>query len=176
LRNTLHLLCADFARQSPILSDAFRVYHENRSMTGRILAIAWGGLAAGAFDLTSAFITFGWRVPRAIASGLLGTSATQGGTGMWLLGVFLHFFIAFSAAAIYCVTSWRLEFLRKHFLVCGPFYGIAVYLVMSLVVVPLSAAPFKSNSITHAALIQGLLVHMVLIGLPIAFCADRFTR
>ena len=145
-------------------------------MSGRISAIAWGGAIAGSLDLASAFLTFGWLVPRAIASGLLGAPALQGGTGTWVLGVLLHYCIAFGAAAIYCVTSWRLEFLRQHFLVCGLFYGIAVYLVMNLIVVPLSAAPFKSRPFTHEALIQGILIHMVLIGLPIAFCARRFMR
>ena len=59
-----------------------------------------GGLVAGSLDLTSAFITFGWGVPRAIAAGLLGRQALQGGTGTWILGVSLHYYIAFSAAEI----------------------------------------------------------------------------
>ena len=70
-------------------------------------AIFVGGLIAGALDLTSAFITFGWGVPRAIAGGLLGPTALHGGTGTFVLGVLLHFFIACSAAAIYYAASLR---------------------------------------------------------------------
>ena len=103
-----------------------------------LFPIIVGGLVAGSLDLTSAFITFGFGVPRAIAAGLLGRQALHGGVGTWILGVFLHYFIAYSAATIYCVASRRLEFLRPHFLVCGMFYGIAVFLVMNLVVLPLS--------------------------------------
>ena len=141
-----------------------------------LLPILVGGSAAGVFDLTSAFISFGWGVPRGIASGLLGARSFQGGLATWILGVFLHFLIAFSAAAIYCLSSRKLEFLKDHFLVCGLFYGIAVFLVMNLIVLPLSAFPFRNNTFTRAGLIQGLLVHMILIGLPISFSACKFSK
>jgi hypothetical protein len=140
-----------------------------------LLPVLVGGLVAGALDLTAAFITFGWGVPRGIASGLLGTKALHGGLATWILGVVLHFFIAFTAAAVYCVTSWKLGFLKVHFLVCGLFYGIAVFLVMSLIVLPLSAVPFNTHTFTLAGLLQGLLVHMLIIGLPIAYSAQRFS-
>ena len=139
-------------------------------------AILVGGLVAGTFDQISAFISFGWGVPRAIASGLLGSKAFQGGTATWLLGIGLHFFIALSAAAIYVLSSRRLDFLRQHFFVCGLFFGIAVYLVMNLVVLPLSAVPFKVGPFSVHAMIQGLLVHMFLIGLPISVSTRVFSK
>jgi hypothetical protein len=138
-------------------------------------AILAGGLIAGALDLTSAFITFGPGVPRAIAGGLLGREAFHGGIPTYILGVLLHFFIALSAATVYYVASRRLEFLKDHALVCGLFYGIAIYLVMNLIVLPLSAlharGPYQLRG-----LIQGLLVHMIIIGLPISFCVRRFSK
>jgi hypothetical protein len=145
--------------------------HQIRSLLKPILA---GGLAAGSLDLTSAFIIFGSGVPRVIAGGLLGRQAFQGGAGIWVLGVILHYFIAFLAASIYCLASLKLDFLRRHFVVCGLYYGIAVYLVMNLIVLPLSglhtAGPFKLKG-----LLQGLLVHMFLIGLPIAVSLRRLS-
>jgi hypothetical protein len=140
-----------------------------------LTAILVGGFVAGSFDLTSAFITFGWGVPRAIAGGLLGRSAFQGGTGTWILGVILHYFIAYSAATVYCLASRKLDFLREHFLVCGIFYGMGFYLVMNLIVLPLSALHSAGPYQLHG-LIQGLLVHMILIGVPIAFCLRRFSN
>ena len=140
-----------------------------------LLPILIGGFVAGVFDLITAFITFGWGVPRAIASGLLGARALQGGIGTWILGVVLHFVIAFGAASIYCLSTGKLEFLKPHFFVCGLFYGIAIFLVMNLIVLPLSAVPFKVGPFTVHGLIQGLLVHMFLIGLPIAFSARKFS-
>ncbi|MGE5233363.1 MAG: hypothetical protein ACM3OB_04570 [Acidobacteriota bacterium] len=149
-----------------------------RTTTNRknaLLAIAVGGLIAGALDLTQAGILFGWNVPLAIAAGLLGRQALQGGVGTYALGVALHFFIALSAAAVYYAASRRLVFLREHPLVCGLFFGGAVEEVMNLVVLPLSALHAQGPYQLHA-LLQGLLVHMVVVGLPISFSVRRFAR
>jgi hypothetical protein len=140
-----------------------------------LLAIAVGGLLAGALDLMQACILFGWRIPLAIAGGLLGREAFQGGVGTYVLGVFLHFFIAFSAAAVYYAASCRLGFLKEHPLVCGLFFGAAVEEVMNLIVLPLSALHARGPYQLHD-LIQGLLVHMVVVGLPISFSIRRFAK
>jgi hypothetical protein len=138
-----------------------------------LLAIAVGGLSAGAIDLTQACILFGWDIPLAIAAGLIGKQAFNGGVGTYILGVFLHFFIACSAATIYYAASRRLVFLREHPLVCGLFFGAAVQEVMNLVVLPLSALHARGPYTLHD-LILGLLVHMVVVGLPISFSVWRF--
>ncbi len=134
-----------------------------------------GGAIAGTLDKISGFISFGLKSPLGIAAGLLGHSALHGGAGIWILGMLLHFFIAFTAAAIYCLASRRLAFLADHWLVCGLFYGIAVFLVMNLVVLPLSGlhltGPYQLRG-----LIQGILGHMVMIGLPISFSLHKFAR
>ena len=138
-----------------------------------LLAIAVGGGIAGTLDLLQACILFGWRVPLVIAAGLLGRQALHGGTDTYVLGVCLHFFIACSAAAIYYTASRKLVFMMEHPLVCGLFYGMAVELVMSYIVLPLSAlharGPYKLRDV-----ILGLLVHMVVVGLPISFSVRRF--
>lgn len=148
---------------------------ESHTGTNALLPILAGGLTAGAFDLAAAFNSFGWGVPRAIASGLLGRRALGGSTGVWILGVVLHFVIALSAAAIYYFASRRLPFLKTNFVVCGLFYGIAVFLTMNLVVLPVSAVPWKIGPFPLTGLIQGLLVHMFLIGLPISTSTWRFS-
>jgi Na+/alanine symporter len=140
-----------------------------------LLAIGVGGLVAGTLDLTQACILFGWKVPLFIAGGLLGRQAFHGGIGTYILGVLLHFFIAFSAAAIYYAASRRLGFLKEHPLVCGLFYGIAVELVMNLIVLPLSALHARGPYNLHDLLL-GLLVHMVVVGLPISFSVRRFAK
>ena len=140
-----------------------------------LLAIAVGGLSAGALDLTQAMILFGADIPLAIAAGLLGRQAFHGGAGTYVLGVFLHFFIACSAAAIYYAASRKLGFLKEHPLVCGLFFGGAVQEVMNLVVLPLSALHARGPYKLHD-LILGLLVHMVVVGLPISFSVRRFAK
>jgi hypothetical protein len=140
-----------------------------------LLAIASGGGIAGALDLTQSCILFGWRVPLTIAGGLLGPEARHGGAGTYFLGVVLHFFIACSAAAIYYLASRRLHFLTEHPLICGLFFGAAVEEVMTLVVLPLSALHDTGPYELHD-LILGLLVHMVVVGLPISFSVRRFAK
>jgi len=145
------------------------------SKTSALLAIAAGGGIAGTLDLLQACILFGWRVPLVIAAGLLGRQALHGGVGTYILGVCLHFFIACSATAIYYAASRKLRFLIEHPLVCGLFYGIAVELVMSYIVLPLSAlharGPYELKDV-----LLGLAVHMVVVGLPIAFSVRRFGK
>src|SRR5580704_947088 len=140
-----------------------------------LLAIGVGGGIAGALDLLQACILFGWDIPLVIAAGLLGREAIHGGVGTYVLGVVLHFFIACSAAAVYYGASRKLVFMNEHPLVCGLFFGGAVQEVMNLVVLPLSAlharGPFKLDD-----LILGLVVHMVVIGLPISYSVRRFTK
>jgi hypothetical protein len=140
-----------------------------------LLAIAVGGGIAGTLDLTQASILFGWKIPLVIAGGLLGQQAFQGGAGTFVLGVFLHFFIACSAAAVYYAASRKLVFLKEHPLVCGLFFGAAVEEVMNLIVLPLSALHAKGPYTLHD-LILGLLVHMVVVGLPISFSVRRFAK
>jgi Na+/alanine symporter len=140
-----------------------------------LLAIAVGGGIAGTLDLLQACILFGWDIPLVIAGGLLGRQAFQGGVGTYVLGVALHFFIACSAAAIYYGASQKLVFLMEHPLLCGLFFGAAVQEVMNLVVLPLSALHSKGPYQLHD-LILGLVVHMVVIGLPISYSVRRFAK
>jgi hypothetical protein len=140
-----------------------------------LLAIAVGGLLAGTLDLIQASVLFGWNIPLTIAGGLLGPQAVHGGVGTFILGVLLHYFIACSATAVYYGASLRLSFLKEHPLVCGLFFGAAVEEVMSLIVLPLSALRARGPYELHD-LIQGLLVHMVVVGLPISFSVRRFAK
>ncbi|HEY3739191.1 MAG TPA: hypothetical protein VGL53_05070 [Bryobacteraceae bacterium] len=146
------------------------IFHKERSP---LLAIAAGGLIAGALDLTQACYLFGSNIPLAIAAGLLGSEALHGGAGTYALGVLLHFFIATSAAAIYYAASRKLIFLVEYPLICGLFFGAAVEDVMNLIVLPLSALHAK-GPYTLEDLLLGLGVHMVVIGLPIAYSIRQF--
>jgi hypothetical protein len=140
-----------------------------------VLSIAVGGLIAGVLDLTQALILFGARVPLVIAAGLLGPGALQGGAGLYALGILLHFFIALSAAGVYFAASRRLGFLMDHPLVCGLFFGAAVDQFMSLAVLPLSAL-HATGPYEYRELVQGILVHMFVVGLPISYSIRRFGR
>lgn len=144
-------------------------------------AILWGGLAAGVLDLSAALFTNGLRgvmpvrVLHSIASGVLGAESYRGGARTAALGVALHFLIAFGAAAVYYAASRRLRLLVRRPVVSGLLYGVAVYLFMNLVVLPLSSIPFKV-SYAPGVLVTGLVVHMLCVGLPIALAVRRFSK
>ncbi len=141
-------------------------------------AILIGGVIAGTLDITYA-IGFSAlrgvapiRILHSVASGLLGAPAFQGGVPIAALGLLLHFCIALIWAAIFYLASRAIPFLTRHPVTSGILYGILIYAVMNLVVLPLSAFPRK---VTFPLLVltTGLLVHMFCIGLPIALAVRR---
>jgi uncharacterized membrane protein YagU involved in acid resistance len=91
-----------------------------------------------------------------------------------ILGVVIHFTIAFTAAAVYYLASRRMRALVDRPVLFGLLYGEAVFLFMYFVVMPLSAIGFPKFSI--ATYITGPIGHTVLVGLPIALMTRRFSR
>ena len=147
-------------------------------MRNALRTIVLTGLIVGAMDITSAIIIVlarGSTVARLfqfIASGLLGQDAFKGGIGITALGLALHFFIAFALVAVFCAASYRIRFLRDHAVSSGIIYGLIVYAVMNLVVLPLSAA--KPRHTLTGDLIQ-IGIHMFVIGLPTSLLIRRFS-
>jgi hypothetical protein len=145
-----------------------------------VKAILLAGLAAGILDITAACVIFGLRgaspleVFQSVASGLLGSETYKGGWATALLGGLLHFFIATVAAAVYHSASRALRFLVRRPAISGLLYGVAVYLFMNLVVLPLSAVP-KHPFVLDRALMM-VVVHMLCVGLPIALVTRRYSR
>jgi hypothetical protein len=145
-----------------------------------MLAIFWGGLICGALDITAALVVYGYmgakpvRLLQGIAGGLLGPRTYNGGIATAVLGLFCHFLIAFSAAAVYVAASRLAPFLTQQAVLCGALYGVAVYFFMNRVVVPLSAAakfPFSLKM-----MLIGVVIHIFCVGLPITLAARRFAR
>lgn len=146
-----------------------------------LLAIFWGGLACGVFDITQACIAWGIqnhlppvRIFQSVASGLLGPKAFQGGAKTAALGLVLHFFIAFCWAAGFYVASRQITFLTASPVIAGLLYGEFVWLVMTLVVLPLSAIHRWPPRFDPASIITGPIGHTVLVGLPIALAVRRW--
>jgi hypothetical protein len=144
-------------------------------MTETLQAIIVATAACGILDATAATTQAALlgvkpqRVWQTVANGLLGPRAFEKGWRAGALGLALHFVISFSIATIYVLTSLHLPFLLKHPLTAGALYGIAVYLVMNFVVLPLSRRakrPFNRNfAITQ------LVIHICIVGWSIALSA-----
>ena len=109
------------------------------------------------------------RIFQGIASGLLGRASFQGGLPAAVLGVLLHFTIALTIVTVYYLASRRVPALARRPLVWGPLYGIAVYLTMNLVVIPLSAVVTGHRPLE--VVVNGVLIHIVGVGIPSALFA-----
>ena len=141
--------------------------------------ISIAGLISGALDLTATSTLLKsqgvpiQRLLQTIASGILGSSAFQGGKKTAALGVFVHFFIAFIVASIYFAISRKITALIDDPLLSSVIFGSAVHLVMSRIVLPLSAAPKREFS--PKAFVTQLLIHVLCVGLPIALIVRHFS-
>jgi hypothetical protein len=153
---------------------------ESQALKLPLRGILWGGLSAGTLDIVYAVGRAmlngkdGVGVLQSVGSGVLGAAAFQGGAGTALFGLLCHFLIALGAAAVFGVAYARVAWIRQQFWLAAVVFGALVYAVMHGVVVPLSAAPFKFSH-TPTAVLQGLAVHIGLVGVPIALCVRRFS-
>jgi len=109
-----------------------------------------------------------------IASALLGPDAVNGGLPTAALGLALHFFIATVACTVYYGASRKLKALVEHAIVCGALYGIAVWLVMYLIVVPL--AFHRGISYAFSLVVTTVMIHILFVGLPIALTVSWYAK
>lgn len=146
-----------------------------------LVFVVLGGVVAGTMDIVYA-MTF-WavkanvaptRVLQSVAAGLLGRASFQGGGKTAALGLFLHFFIALSISATYYALARAWPLLHQKPWICGAVYGLGVYLTMNYVIIPLSAATPGSKDPLWVVL--SVLVHMFLIGVPVALAAREAMR
>src|SRR5215475_7162455 len=91
-----------------------------------LLWVCLGGLVAGTLDILYAIVFWAikanvpaTRILQSVASGLLGKTSFTGGAQTAALGLFLHFFIAFSMAFTFYAVSGKLRFLLSQPLLYG---------------------------------------------------------
>jgi uncharacterized membrane protein YagU involved in acid resistance len=143
--------------------------------------VAWllaGGAIAGALDIVFAISFAAYngvgpvRLLQTVASGLLGTAAFSGGVPVAALGLALHFGLSLLWAAIFMALGLLVPALVRYPLAAGVAFGIGVFLVMRLVVLPLSAFPYPVTFKPLATTLD-LLSHALLFGVPIAWAVRR---
>jgi hypothetical protein len=137
-----------------------------------------GGLVAGTLDITYAWAFWALkagvsaqRIFQSVAAGLLGEASFEGGVATAALGLALHYFNATTMSLVYYLVASRFALLRRRPVLCGAGYGLLVYGVMNYIVVPLSAAGGGSKDPLWISL--SILVHMFLVGVPIALTTRR---
>ena len=150
-----------------------------KTSPGLVCAIACASLIAGTLDYTAAITNFllnggkdPTRIAWYIASALLGRDAAfAGGWVTATLGICLHYLVATIWTVLFFLSFPRIALLRKNAILVGAGYGLFVWAVMNLVVVPLSRIPRSPFNPANAAIQAAILV--VCIGLPISLLAHR---
>ncbi|PWT97133.1 MAG: hypothetical protein C5B52_14330 [Bacteroidetes bacterium] len=137
------------------------------------------GLLAGSLDILAAIIQFvsvtgksPVRIFYYIASGVFGKEAYDGGIPMVIAGFLFHYFIATIFSAFFFFIYPAIPILRKNKIVAGLAYGIFVWVIMNLAVVPVSRVnrgPFHLQQV-----LIGMGILMLCIGLPISLMANRY--
>jgi uncharacterized membrane protein YagU involved in acid resistance len=140
-----------------------------------ILLVSSGGLIAGTLDICYACVFWGLKthVPpsqifQSVAAGLLGRASFSGGGKTAALGLALHFLIAMTMSFAYCLMAQYWLPLRQKPWVWGAAYGLALYVFMNYIVVPLSAAGPSSKD--PLWIVLSIVVHALLVGIPISLC------
>jgi hypothetical protein len=142
-----------------------------RSWPAPARAILVGGLLAGTIDIGAACL-INHRGPslilKVIASGLFGSAALQGGAQMVAIGLLLQWAMSLVIAAVFGAGAGLLRWPSSRWILGGLVYGPIIFVVMSFVVVPLSAAVVKQGPApTPAAIVENLLA-MVVFGLIVS--------
>jgi hypothetical protein len=134
-----------------------------------------GGTIAGIVDIFAAatinHINPGF-ILQFIATGLIGKASLQGGAKTMVLGFVLQVGMSLIIAAVYGLASLRLPVLTRRPFSLGALFGVGVFIVMSFVVVPLSAAPHPKHAMSVNAICLNLAA-MILFGLIVAVSQSR---
>ncbi|HYR27619.1 MAG TPA: hypothetical protein VEU30_04095 [Thermoanaerobaculia bacterium] len=142
--------------------------------------IALGTIIAGSLDITEVMIFYELyrgvrpvRILQSIAAGLIGRGeAFEGGIATAVLGLGIHFCIAFVVVTIYHLAARRLRVLVNRPIVMGALYGLAVYAAMTFLVLPLTATGAGAPRMgPWPVTLNVMLAHVFCVGIPAALTA-----
>ncbi len=139
------------------------------------------GLFVGTTDIISAFINvyiktgkFPEKMFNYIAGGALGLpAALNGGTAAAFLGLFSHYFIAFSFTLFFFLVFPKLKFLAFNKYLIGMLYAVFVSQAMALIL-KLTALP--SGPFNLAGVFVGWIELGVIFGIPIVYNTYKYYR
>jgi hypothetical protein len=153
--------------------------HPGSRRAGAFFVILRIGLIAGTLDITENLIFNEFRaitpkmVFQYIASGLIGMRAFNPGLASVALGVAIHYAIALTWTAVFYSASRKFGVLVRRPVTSGLVYGGIVYLIMNLIVLPLTRVPHAPKAISLASRINGVLALLFCIGLTISLLVRR---
>lgn len=128
-------------------------------IAGWMIAIFYGGTPMG--------------VLRFIASAVFGPVAFAGSAGYALAGLIFHYLIAFCWTAFFFIVMKRVaEWRMRSVLLIGISYGVVIWCVMNLLVLPLTRLPKPQFRLT--GILIGMVALIVMVGIPVAIMTRKF--
>ncbi|MBC9934298.1 hypothetical protein [Chitinophaga qingshengii] len=148
-----------------------------RAFPAGIILLTW--MMAGTLDLFSACLQFVLMTGKSfvnvllfVASGVFGTAAFSGNPAMMWWGVLFHYIIALGFTLLFFGLYPRIPEMRRIPAVSGLVYGIFVWLVMNLLILPLTNIPKGPFHLVNV--LVGMCILMVAIGLPMGLMAGKY--
>jgi hypothetical protein len=140
--------------------------------------ILFSGLTAGMLDCFSAVVFLGkmnfagvWKY---VASGYFGSAAFAGGNEMVVYGLLFHFSIALFWALVYFFVCTKISFFTSNKILGGLMYGIIIWCVMNLIILPFTHIPKKP--FTAIGVVKNMAILMLCVGLPISSITNRKSK
>ena len=145
-----------------------------------LVTILWVGFLVGLLDISAAFIQMKIMFPdrnpldvlQYIASAVFGKERAYSEDKMYLFGALFHFIIAYGFTIAFFLVYPHLHFLSKRRLLTAIVYGIFIWVVMNLLIVPQTKIGHHPIVLKNAAIAAGILI--VAIGIPLSYLAYRF--
>lgn len=155
----------------------------NNELSSLFRAIVVAAMIAGTLDICAACLqayfmggVVPMRVLQYVASGVFGPEAFRSGMQGALAGLGLHYLIAYSwSVLLFFVYPLFLKIssaLAQNLIIMGVLYGIFVWSVMNLVVVPNSAVQTRPFDLLRASI--GAVIIIICVGFPLVWRAQRF--
>jgi uncharacterized membrane protein YagU involved in acid resistance len=144
--------------------------------------ILLSGFTAGTLDILAAFFVYSFmmkvvtplQILQRIATGVFAKTIIGSETVMALTGLLFHYIIAFSFAIGYFFVFPHVKILHRNAVTSGLLYGVFVWAVMNLIIVPLSNASHASFALN--SFLKAIIILMLCIGLPIAMITSKYYK
>jgi uncharacterized membrane protein YagU involved in acid resistance len=139
-------------------------------ITGAIVMFLYLTVALAVFFHIPPIALYHWD-----ASTIIGVpAAIQGGWETAILGEFFHLIVSLVWATVFVLLAQRFAAMIRYPILWGAVFGVAVWLIMSQLVVPLGHAPAVHQS--AAGLVNNVVAHAVFFGIPVALVTANMTR
>lgn len=150
-------------------------------MKSKVGTVLLSGLVAGILDIVTPILiyavilqnTTATKILQSIASSVFKQDAYSGDPKMVFYGLVFHFIIATSFALFFFIIYPYIPFLKKNTLISGIVYGIFVWIIMNLIVLPIVFPVLPAKNLDFPLLLS-ILILIFCIGIPITFITKKY--